>query len=298
MNKLKYFTGFFIIIALLTGCTTITNGSPEAKKFAKGGYEEKGRIEINEQGWNWFFRKAENLDPTYLKHSALLAARDKYGEDAEILIETQVESWNPLSLVMLLNSLGWVEDTFLTASVWVPLPPPVVEPPPLPPEPEKEPEPVIKQLIRRSYKVVPEAEYVLDSEFTKVVYRPAEAIESILKLQLDMHEISSEEWEERTEKVPAGGRILISLGRTDLENAISRWFRYSLFQGDTRLFRRRGLEDIPYVPGNDKLWWNDVDLDIKQEWESPLTFIIEDQYQEKTYAYQIIREEWIEEIEL
>jgi hypothetical protein len=62
-------------------------------------------------------------------------------------------------------------------------------------------------------------------------------------------------------------------------------------EGDNQIFRRRGQEDIPYVPGNDELYWNNLEFDINTTWQSPLTFRIEDSFLNQTYVFLIIRDQ-------
>ncbi len=281
-----------VLLLLSAGCVSLTSGAltpDETSSFRllQGEWEKVGMVSTSSRGWNWLFKQDPVLSRGTMERETEKEARRVFGETAEIRIEYMEGRWHPLSLLMFLDLLGFVEETTLYVSVWIPASP-VPESPPVEKEeptlPEKE-----KIIV---YSVHPLDNYILGSEFTRVEYRSAEMLQASLDRTFEEGEINRDEWEEQTGELPPGGRIGISLGRTELDNAISKWFSFTLMEGNDRIFRKKGVEDIPYVPGSDKLWWNDISFDIKTEWVSPLTFTIYDEYQSSEYEFQILREEY------
>ncbi|MDR1893870.1 MAG: hypothetical protein LBQ61_04155 [Spirochaetales bacterium] len=150
-----------------------------------------------------------------------------------------------------------------------PLPPPAPAPAPAPPVLAQAP---VRLPRPPRYRVEPQGLYESPGAFTRLSYQ------------------SPEEFPEDP-RFPSGGRLVLIIGRREARNAISRWFTFTLLEGDNQIFRRRGQEDIPYVPGNDELYWNNLEFDINTTWQSPLTFRIEDSFLNQTYVFLIIRDQ-------
>ena len=263
---------------LLTGCASlVTDDTPgQQDTIPAAELMRAGEVESSLCSWNWLFLTSAEQRRAALEDLALLAAREEYGPDAKIRVESVSGRWSPASLLMLFGGAGFVEDAGITASVWLPAPPPA------------EPEPEVRTVLR--YSVLPAAEYTSNTEFTTVEYRPRAELEAELKEALENGKLSGEDFEKKLGRLPETGRIDITYGRSDLTNAISRWFTFSLSYDGKRIFRKRGIEDIPYVYGNDKLWWNDRSYGLDLDWEGRLELEIEDKYQDKIYFFSIIRE--------
>ncbi len=270
-----------ILILITASCTSfITGEKPSSYSLPAGpvsdDYEYAGNIDAGLRSWNWLFLKSSEERRSELERQAAELAADKYGDDAKIKTETVTGRWSPFSLVMLLGSLGYVEDAALTASVWLPVPPP--------------PEPVVVEPLRIRYRIIPEREYNSDTEFFIIDYRDTEQLQNGLTEELAAGKISASDYQKKQAKLPDVGRLSVTLGRIELSNAISRWFTFTVKHNGITVLRKRGIEDIPYVYGNDKLWWNDLSYDIDSDWEGELQLQIEDSYQEKIYNYTIIKE--------
>jgi len=302
MNNRKRITvraAVLLLFLIITGCATLTvdawPGASASGEGTGGGAaagagaetppaERAGTVTVRGRTWNWLFRLPPETRLAALEAEALKEAREVYGPDAEIRVEKIASLWHPLSLVMLLDLLGYVEETGLSASVWIPgvIPPEpeVPEAPPLPPLPEKV----------TVYRVVPGGDYIRPDQFTWAEYKSPGDIRRELEAALNSGKLAPEEYQDRESQIPPGGEIGLHIGRTELENAISRWFQFTLMEGTRRIFRRNGQEDIPYVPGRDQLWWNDLTFEIKEEWESPLEFIAADNFLHREFRFSIIRE--------
>lgn len=277
---------FSIILILFSGCASLISEETPGRQFipesaGDAGLEYAGIVSSELTSWNWFFQSSSEERKAELEKAALTAARKQYGDDAVIKPESSNGNWSPASLLMFFGAAGFVENAELTASVWLPAPPP---------EPIPEPEPPVNIGIR--YRVIPEHEYTSDTEFTTVVYKPLEELAAQLKTDFDSGKLTETQLTKRRSRLPGAGTVFITYGRTELTNAISRWFRFTLTRNGERIFKKRGIEDIPYVYGNDKLWWNDRSYDIDADWTGSLNLIIEDQFQNKFYYYQIVREEY------
>jgi len=289
-------TAVLLLFLFVTGCATLTvdawpGAFPSGESRVGAGTdgsgtetppaERAGTVSVRGRTWNWLFRLPPEDRLAALEAAALKEAREAYGPDAEIRVEKIASLWHPLSLVMLFDLLGYVEETGLSASVWIPLPEPEApEAPPLPP---------VRETVT-VYRVVPGGDYIRPDQFTWAEYKSPDDIKRELEAALTSGKLSPEEYREREALIPPGGEIGFHIGRTELENAISRWFRFTLMEGSRRIFRRNGQEDIPYVPGRDQLWWNDLTFEIKEEWESPLEFTAADNYLNREFRFSIIRE--------
>jgi hypothetical protein len=173
--------------------------------------------------------------------------------------------------------LGFVEDARLTASVFLPGPA------------ESEPDPELTP-IRYRYEVIPEEEYHSSREYTEVVFRTREMLEAEIDAALAEGIISPDDAREQRDDLPPGGAIRVSLGRSEINNAISKWFTFTLRVDQRQIFSRRGREDIPYVPGGDKLWWNEIYLPLEEELTPPYELEVRDRFQNTVYRFTVVRQ--------
>jgi len=268
-----------------TGCASLVTENTEGRPILPEPASEielvlAGEVKVELTSWNWFYQTSEEKRRGHLEQAALTEAAGLFGPEAVIKPESITGRWSPASLLMLFAAAGFVEDAEIIASVWLPAPEKAVEP-----------EPVVLTGVR--YLVVPEDEYTSSTEFTTVQYKPLEELSFDLETAFDAGKISEAELSKRRSRLPKAGTVLITYGRTELTNAISRWFSFTLMHNGEQIFRKRGTEDIPYVYGNDKLWWNDKTYKVEIEWTGSLNLVIEDKFQSKIYNYKIIREEYI-----
>ena len=267
-----------LLILLLPGCVSLPPTSPEPP--LRNAWEKAGEVEIKRRFWNWFFQPSREVRRELLFGEARRRARELYGVEAEILVEELRGSWHPLSLAMGADLLGFVEEGDLKASVGVPAPPP----PPAAKPPVEQP-----RKITYRYPVHPAAPYDSRREYTRVEFKSRLMMEQELRELQERGEVSGEDMEERIAELSPGGAVCVSLGRSEIENAISKWFTFTLTKGDEVLFSRRGEEDIPYVPGSDKLWWNDLVLPVRSAEEPPFELEISDRFQDKVYRFTIFK---------
>ena len=181
--------------------------------------EYAGDITAELRSWNWLFLTGPEERWARIEAQAQTRAEELYGSDAVIKIELISGRWHPASLVMLFGLAGFVEDARIEATVWLPVP-----------EPEPESEPVIR------YRVIPDADYSSKEEFTTVEYRDRDMLAQELERAFEQGELDEEALEKKLSGLPAGGTVFITYGRTDITNAISRWFTFTPFlrgRGDT-----------------------------------------------------------------
>ncbi|MBI9108202.1 MAG: hypothetical protein JEZ04_15740 [Spirochaetales bacterium] len=274
-----------LAVFFLNGCVNLVSNDPGGKnpileKASETSLVYAGEVKSSLTNWNWFFQKSSEERRELLEQKALAEAVRLYGNKAVIKPEIVEGRWNPASLLMLLGVAGFVEDAEITASVWLPAP-----------EISPEPKQAAKTGIR--YVVVPAAEYTSSAEFTTVEYKPRETLIEELKASFATGEITEEALKKQLSRLPASGMLFITYGRTELTNAISRWFEFTLLQDGETIFNKRGTEDMPYVYGHDKLWWNDKSYKVNNEWIGSLDLKIEDRFQDKIYKFKIIREEYV-----
>lgn len=286
-----------ILAAVLGGCVSLSSSHLAAEDSSPGTapwatpwatpweadgsgpeqWESAGTLSVEARSWNWFFASSPEERLRKMLARAEEAAAEAWGPEARVQVRFAESRWHPLSLVMLLDLLGFVEETRLEFQVWVPAG-------------REAPEPR-QRISQPKYRVEPREDYTTASEFTLVTYKSALQLLDDLQLRAAEESLTERELELQKNRIPAGGIIYITLGRAEAQNAISRWFLFTLEEGGKRHFRRRGIEDIPYIPGGDRLWWNDLEFEVKDPWTSPLDLTIQDDFLRKTYYYQVIREE-------
>ena len=277
MNKIL---PYFLAGLLLTGCVSLpTKGPPEP---SPKGWEMGGEVTVEHRFWNWFFQPSRERRVQILIAKAQKQADSLYGTGTRLEILSLEGSWSPFSLLLGADLLGFVEDSRLTAAVWIPSPEKALPVPSIKEEPQKK--------ITYHYPVIPEAAYNSRWEYTQVEYRTQAMMEEELHAQYAQGRILPEDLEEQLAELPPGGAVHVSLGRYEIENAISKWFVFRLTQGGHTLFSRRGWDDIPYVPGGDELWWNDLVLPLKRAVEPPFNLEIQDEFQKKVYRFIILKE--------
>ncbi len=264
-----------LLVILLAGCVSL--GDTAVSPAVPAEWVKAGEITLDRRFYNLFFRPPGGMRKELLTAAAREEARRIYGPEARIEIIGLSGKWHPLSLLMALDLAGFVEDARLTASVFLP------EPLPPPPEPEKEP-------IRYRYEVIPDAEYHSSREYTEAVFRTREMLEAEIEAALKEGLITPDDAREQREDLPAGGALRVSLGRTEIDNAISKWFTFTLKGENRQIFSRRGREDIPYVPGGDKLWWNEIYLPLEEELTPPYELEVRDRFQNKVYRFTVVRQ--------
>ena len=275
---MRYLLTAAALLLFLAGCTTLDNSAVTEKASGPEGYRYAGSIEIEKQYWNWLFltKRKDRLDE--LEKLAWKKAAEQYGDDSLITVDDVNGQWNPRSLLMFLDAAGFVEDAGLKASVWLP-------------EEEPPAEAEVEYGIR--FRVIPEEDYSSPAGFTNVVYKTREQLETELAAAFAQGDFDEEYYGKKVSRLPESGQIFVTLGREDITNAISRWFTFSCNYKGKTIFRIRGTEDIPYVYGTDRFWWNDKSFKIDFDWEDELLLEINDSYQDKTYNYRIVRERYI-----
>jgi hypothetical protein len=90
-----------------------------------------------------------------------------------------------------------------------------------------------------------------------------------------------------TPGLPAGGRLVVHLGRQGLAHANTIWYRFRVTEGAADLLDVPGGEGIPNVKGPDGNWWNDVILDLPGPFSRPLRVTVEDSRTGITYAFTV-----------
>jgi len=270
----KPFISAVLLILLLSGCVSL--GDTVSFSDVPAEWVKAGDLSLDRRFWNLFFQPSGNIRRELLTAAAREEARRLYGPEARIEITGLTGRWHPLSLLLAGDLLGFVEDTRLTASVFLPRPA------------APEPDPVINP-VRYRYEVIPEEEYHSSREYTEAVFRTREMLEGEIEAALGEGIITPDDARNQRKDLPAGGAFRVSLGRSDINNAISKWFTFILRVEGRQIFSRRGREDIPYVPGGDQLWWNEIYLPLEEELSPPYELEVRDRFQNKVYRFTVVR---------
>ena len=159
---------FLLLIGMIcTGCAS-TGWTYRDEPNAYPSYRKVGHITVEKDIQNLLFKKTPEERRNELYAEALRIVTEQYGRDAILANVYVAADWSPLSLLMGMNALGFVEKGILRADVLVSVPEPE-EPKPLPepevavveePEPEDttEPDPVVEE------EPEPEAEPEIEEE--------------------------------------------------------------------------------------------------------------------------------------
>ena len=87
--------------------------------------------------------------------------------------------------------------------------------------------------------------------------------------------------------LPAGGRLVVHLGRQRLEHANTIWYSFRVTEGTAELLNIAGAEGIPNIKGPDGNWWTDVDLDLPRPFSRPLRVIVNDARTGIAYTFTV-----------
>lgn len=279
MNKLHRFGRSLVVVFLLilffSGCVSLRDTASSSDVPAE--WVKAGEVVMERRFWNFFFQPPGKIRRELLTAAAREEARRIYGPEARIEITGLSGRWHPLSLLLAADILGFVEEARLTASVFLPGPA------------EPEPEPEVRP-VRYRYEVIPGEEYNSSREYTHVVFRTREMLEGEIEAALAEGLISPDDAREQRDDLPPGGALRVSLGRSEINNAISKWFTFTLRVNGRQIFSRRGREDIPYVPGGDKLWWNEIYLPLEEELTPPYELEVRDRFQNTVYRFTVVRQ--------
>ncbi|MDC7225593.1 MAG: hypothetical protein PQJ61_02385 [Spirochaetales bacterium] len=269
--RITTFTITITTILFFASCAGFDNRQGDDSPGAD--YERIGTVNADLTHWNWFYRLSIDERREALVELAAEKAREQFGYDVIIRTETLEGRWNPKSLLMLLGAIGNVEDSAIEASVW-----------------KKRAEPEHEYGYR--YAVIPAADYKGDWGFMQVEYKTREQLIADLDKKLAAGEITEESYNYRLSRLPDTGKIFITLAREEITNAISRWFTFTCTWKGKSIFRKRGIEDIPYVYGTDKLWWNDMSYNVGPAWDGELKLEIYDSFREELFSFRVVKERY------
>ena len=83
-------------------------------------------------------------------------------------------------------------------------------------------------------------------------------------------------------------RIVVSLGRRDIEHADTEWYTFS-FVIDGRRYTFEGRHSVPFVRGKDGLWWNEAEVRLPFTFAEELSVAVTDRYARRDYRFRVQR---------
>ena len=268
----------------------MTLGWQDGGSFGDDQLETVGRITVSETVWNILFLKAPEARRKNFLDKAVEHAKSDYGDDAIIANPKFESEWSPLSLLLGLDLLGFVERGSVTVDVLKPIPPPPPpSPPPKAPPPPAEPEPII--VI--SFPVDPERRYEDKNGYVGIEYLTNEQVKELTKTRLEKRRAKAETFEKEYAKIPPGGHVVINIGRQDLLNANTKWYAAEIFEAGEEILIYRGEEGVPNVRGRDGNWWNTIALPLETPIEDYIEVRILDLRLELSYEFTVSRLETI-----
>lgn len=271
-----------VLLATLTSCTTLSfseiGSADDPERFV-----EKGTVSHEEEVWNPLWRLSSDARIEALLNDVEKRAREEYGSEATLGSIEVTGRWNLQSLLLGFGALGMVEDAAVTASVFLPAPPP----PPVVVEEPSEPE----TITIVTFPIEPTDEIRDKYGYMRIEYLTHEQAVERVTSRLAKRGSDEETIAVAIEEVPAGGQILVHIGRQDLMHANTRWYRYLLSAAGVPLLERTGREGIPNVKGRDGNWWNVVELPVEAPIEDQVALSVGDTRAGMAYEYTIRRHE-------
>lgn len=144
-----------------------------------------------------------------------------------------------------------------------------------------------------TYSVEP-GKYIKDSfGYIGVEYFTTKQEKEKIKIRLDKKKAPMSDYEKAYNRVPEFGNIVLHIGRKDLMHANTKWYSYSLKQGDKLLLNLKGKEGIPNIRGRDGNWWNIVKLPVRENIEDTLSVEIIDNKTADFYNFKVLRVETV-----
>jgi hypothetical protein len=132
------------------------------------------------------------------------------------------------------------------------------------PAPPEAPAPAVRQPAIKSWEVTPAEGYVDSYGYLRLEFLPPGA-----------------------PGLPAGGRLVLHLGRQSLSHANTAWYTVRVTEGTVVLLDVAGEEGIPNIKGPDGNWWKDIDLDLPRPFMHPLTVTVNDAKTGIPYAFTV-----------
>ena len=267
-----------------------TGWAPDEPLIPSEEYVKSGYVTVDKHVWNLFFIKTPLERRQELIDEAERIAREEHGNEAKLSDPHISSQWSPYSLLLCLDLAGFVERGILRADVVVPAPPP---PPPPPPPPEPEPEPEPKKIVVVSFPVTPTERYNDSLGYIGLEYLTPVEVKQRIKIRLDKREADPEDYDREYADVPDGGHVLVHIGRQELMDANTLWYRYAVRAEGEVVFEKKGKEGIPNVKGRDGNWWNVVTIPLKKPIVDSISVTVTDTKAERTYEFEVTREEQI-----
>jgi hypothetical protein len=279
----RAFTPIILTIAaglIIAGCMTTGWGdAPVAPGETE--YVKVGEVTVEMRVWNVLFLKSAMERRASLVNAAEEKAKEIYGDDAILANSKLTSQWSIHSLLLGLDLFGFVEDATLTGDALRPVPPA----PPPEPEPEK--------LTHISFPILPQDRYDDGFGYISLEYLTRLEVLDNIKVRLDKRDADSEEYEREYAKVPAGGHLIINIGRGDLMHANTRWYSYTVVQDDDTRIEKHGEEGIPNIKGKDGNWWNVVTVGLKAPIDELVEVQVADIKENLVYTFSVTRAEEI-----
>jgi hypothetical protein len=107
-----------------------------------------------------------------------------------------------------------------------------------------------------------------------IEYRDKAFLETEKRKEMSNKMAPESETKAALDRIPKGGRIIVTYESLTLEGANTKWLEYIVIQNGKEILRRKGKDDIAEVPRASGMWWNVDVVDIKDPIAMPFEFIV------------------------
>lgn len=111
-----------------------------------------------------------------------------------------------------------------------------------------------------------------------IEYRDKAFLENEVRTEMSNRMAPEAELQAALNRVPAGGRVLITYEKLTLEAANTKWLEYVVLENGVEVFRRKGRDKIAQVPksssGGIRFWWSIDSVDLPNPIGKPFEFIV------------------------
>jgi len=110
-----------------------------------------------------------------------------------------------------------------------------------------------------------------------IEYRPYELLVSQARKSAANQMISESELDSQFQRIPKGGQILVSISRSTISAANTKYFTFILTEGDREVARETGFDMIPNLPalGSD-LWYGFHLININEPFDNEISLFVVD----------------------
>lgn len=99
--------------------------------------------------------------------------------------------------------------------------------------------------------------------------------------------LDAKQCQEMINAIPPSGRLILTIHRSTIESANTRWFTVLIFdKSGKQISKTQGSDTTAETPDYTKLWWNIMSVDLVDIRQSPFTIRVVDDLQNKAFTFK------------